>query len=128
LFRSFFITAGGDFGGFSLFYSFFIALLFSLTITSYVANFSDVFKDAKPFRRMIGWAIFILTWQLLIVGLFLPLDFVYQTAIVFLISMVFIDMVPAYIFGELSRTKTLVTSSFIFVLLAIIVSSARWGL
>jgi hypothetical protein len=42
--------------------------------------------------------------------------------------MVFIDLMPSYIFGDLSRTKTLVTSTTIFALLVIIISSARWRL
>jgi hypothetical protein len=128
LLRTFFMKSGGDFGGLSFFYSFFIAAIFSFMLSSFIGNFSDAFKDTKPFRRMIGWASFIIIWQLLIIGLFLPLDFVYQSAIVFLISMVFIDLMPSYIFGDLSRTKTLVTSTTIFALLVIIISSARWRL
>jgi hypothetical protein len=128
LLRGFFIGVGGDFGGWSLLYSFVIAIIFSFMVSSFIGNFSDAFKDARPFRLMVGWMSFLLMWQFLIVGLFLPLDFVYQSAIVFLLSMVVIDLLPSYIFGELSKTKTLVTSSAIFVLLAIIASSARWSL
>jgi len=128
LFRIFFMNVGGDFGGLSLFYSFFVAGIFSLMLSSFIGNFSDAFRDTRPFQRTINWMSFILMWQLLIVGLFLPLDFVYQSAIVFLLSMVLIDLLPSYIFGQLSRVKTLVSSSAIFVLLTIIVASARWGL
>jgi hypothetical protein len=128
LFRIFFMKTGGDFGGASLFYGFLVAGVFSMMVSSFISNFSDAFGDTRSFRRMIGWMIFILMWQLLIVGLFLPLDFVYQSGIVFIISMIFIDLVPSYILGQLSRIKTLVTSSTIFALLTIIVASARWGL
>ena len=128
LFRGFFIKSGGDFGGWSLLFSCFIAAVFGFMVSGFISNFSDAFRDEKPFRRMVSWIMFILMWQLLLVGLFLPLDFIYQSAIVFLVAMVFIDMIPAYIFGELSRTKTIITSSVIFTLLAIIASSARWGL
>jgi hypothetical protein len=128
LLRVFFMKAGADFGGASLFYSFFVAGIFSMMLSNFIANFSDAFKDVRPFRRMINWISFILMWQLLIVGLFLPLDFVYQSAIVFLLSMILIDLLPSYIIGQLSRVKTLVTGSVIFILLTIIVSSARWSL
>lgn len=128
LFRLFFMEAGGDFGGLSLFYSLFVAGIFSLMLSSFITNFSDAFREARPFQRMINWISFIVMWQILIVGLFLPLDFVYQSAIAFLLSMVLIDFLPSYIFGRLSQIKALVSSSVIFILLVIIAASARWGL
>jgi hypothetical protein len=67
-------------------------------------------------------------WQLLIVGLFLPLDFIYQSAVVFLVAAIFIDVVPHYIFGEMSRKKVLATSTVLFALLTIVLASARWTL
>ena len=83
---------------------------------------------AAPFRRMLGWMTFILMWQLIIVGLFLPLDFLYQSAIVFLLAAILIDLVPQYVFGELTRAKVLATGTVLFSLLVIVAASARWTL
>jgi len=67
-------------------------------------------------------------WQLFLVGLFLPLNFLYQSAIVFLVAAILIDLVPQYIFGQLSRTKVLATGTVLFALLVIVLASARWTL
>ena len=77
---------------------------------------------------MLGWMTFILMWQLIIVGLFLPLDFLYQSAIIFLLAAILIDLVPQYVFGELTRAKVLATGSVLFSLLVIVAASARWTL
>jgi hypothetical protein len=75
---------------------------------------------------MLGWMMFLLMWQLLIVGLFLPLDFLYQSAIVFLVAIIILDLIPQYVFGELTRIKVLATGTVLFALLVIVLSSARW--
>jgi hypothetical protein len=100
---------------------------------SFVKNFFAaseiaVSGEARSFHRMLSWMIFLLMWQLLIVGLFLPLDFLYQSAIIFLVAAILINLVPQYIFGESSRAKMLVTGSTLFVLLTIVAASARWVL
>jgi hypothetical protein len=85
-------------------------------------------KERKSLRRVMGWLVFILSWQLIIAGLFLPVDFTYQAVIIFLSVLLFLDLVPQYFFGALTREKTLTTGSVVFVMLAIVMSSARWGL
>lgn len=70
----------------------------------------------------------VLMWQFLLVALFLPVDFVYQTIIAFLGVIFIIDLVPQYLFGESSREKVLATLSVIFVLFVFVLGSARWGL
>ncbi len=128
LVRSFFMKAGGDFGGLSLLYSLLVAWAMSAMASSFVKNFAVSPEEGRAFVRMMSWVSFVLIWQVLIVGLFLPLDFVYQSAIVFLIATIFIDLVPRYIFGELSREKIFATSAIIFTLLVIVTASARWVL
>jgi len=130
LMRGFFLNVGGSFGWWSLADSAVAAIAVSALVGSFVKNFSAVPKDsareARSFRRMLGWMTFLLTWQLLIVGLFLPLDFLYQSAIVFLVAVIILDLVPQYVFGELTRIKVLVTGTVLFALLVIVLSSARW--
>jgi hypothetical protein len=133
LVRTFFIKTGGSIGGWTLFYALVAAWAVSIMITSFIKNFSVTpeagnSRDARSFHRMLGWMTFLLLWQLLIVGLFLPLNFLYQSAIVFLVAILLFDVLPQYIFGELSRAKVFVTASVLFSLLVIIIASARWTL
>ncbi|HUC31562.1 MAG TPA: hypothetical protein VMR99_02655 [Candidatus Paceibacterota bacterium] len=141
LVRSFFLKTGGSLGGWALLYSLIVAWAVSALITSFVKNFSPVaagapeqdpaeagLREARLFRGMLGWMTFLLMWQLLIVGMFLPLDFLYQSAIVFLVAAILIDLVPQYVFGELSRIKVLATGTVLFALLTIVAASARWVL
>jgi len=131
LMRSFFLKTGGTFGGWALLYSLVVSGAVSALVTSFVKNFSTVppetdSHEAHSFRRMLGWMIFLLMWQLLVVGLFLPLNFLYQSTIVFLVAIIIIDLVPQYIFGQLSRMKVLATSCVLFALLVLAAASARW--
>ncbi len=130
LVRSFFLHVGGSFGLRALIYGLVAALAVSALVTSFVKNFStapeDSAREAQSFRRMLGWMTFLLAWQLLIVGLFLPLNFLYQSAVVFLVAVIILDLVPQYVFGELTRVKVFATGTVLFALLVIVLSSARW--
>jgi len=136
LVRSFFLNAGGSFGLRALLYSLIAAWAVSALVTSFVRNFpapralstpeAMPSREERSFYRVIGWMTFLLMWQLLIVGIFLPLDFLYQSAIIFLVAAILIELVPQYIFGELSRIKVLVTGVVLFPLLVIVIASARW--
>jgi hypothetical protein len=130
LVRGFFLNVGGSFGWWSLLDSAVAAVAVSALVTSFIKNFSapseDSTRDVRSFRRMLRWMIFLLTWQLLIVGLFLPLNFLYQTTIVFLIAIIILDLLPQYIFGELTRIKVLATGLVLFTLLVIVLASANW--
>jgi hypothetical protein len=130
LVRGFFLNVGGSFGWWSLLDSAVAAAAVSVLVTSFIKNFSNTPEDSAPetrfFRRMLGWMMFLLMWQLLIVGLFLPLDFLYQSAIVFLVAIIILDLIPQYVFGELTRIKVLATGTVLFALLVIVLSSARW--
>jgi hypothetical protein len=130
LVRSFFLNVGGSFGLRALLYGLVAAWAVSALTGSFVKNFSTVPEDsareARSFERMLGWMTFLLMWQLLIVGLFLPLNFLYQSAIIFLVAVIILDLVPQYVFGELTRVKALATGIVLFALLVIVISSARW--
>jgi hypothetical protein len=125
LLRSFFLAVGGSFGLRALLYSLIVACAVSAMVGSFIKNFSEA---PRPFRRTLGLMSFLLAWQLVVVGLFLPLDFLYQSTIVFLVVAILIDLVPQYVFGELSREKVLATGTILFALLTIVAASARWRL
>jgi hypothetical protein len=132
LLRGLFLNVGGSFGWWSLLDSAVAAVAVSALVTSFIKNFSavpeDSAREAHSFRRMLGWMTFLLMWQLLIVGLFLPLDFLYQSAVVFLVAVIILDLIPQYVFDELTRIKVLATGTVLFALLVIVLSSARWTL
>jgi hypothetical protein len=125
LLRGLFLNVGGSIGYRSLFDSVVAAFAVSMLVTSFVKNFSEA---PYSFRRMLGWVTFLLAWQLIIVGLLLPLNFLYQSAIVFLVAVIILDLIPQYVFGELSRSKVLATGIVLFALLVIVAASARWVL
>ncbi len=145
LVRNFFLSAGGSLSAWAIFYGLIVAWAVSAMIANFIKNYSAASgvagaspaapeeaansrRGARSFRRMLGWMTFLLMWQLLIVGIFLPIDFLYQAAIVFLLAIIIIDLIPQYVFGELSRTKVLATGTVLFALLTIVLASARWTL
>ncbi len=126
LMRDFFLNLGGQgFGGWALFGAMGVAFVLTAAFMSFVGNFSSV---ARPLRRVIGWAMFVLLSQLIIVTLFLPLGFSYQAAIAFLIATALMSIVSQHAFGELTRTKALATSVVVFAFLTIVLASAAWTL
>jgi hypothetical protein len=129
LIRGFFLNTAGSLGGWTLFYSVIVAYAVSALVTSFIKNFpeGEPSYEVRVFRRMLGWMTFLLMWQLLVVGLFLPVNFLYQAAIVFLVAIIPISFVQ-YIFGGFSRTKVLASGMVIFALLVIVLASAHWAL
>ena len=72
------------------------------------------------------WLSTFLAWQILIVCLFLPLDFVYQSVIAFLAIVLIADLLPDYLWNGFSRERVFATSSVIFSFLALVLASAKW--
>lgn len=124
LFREFYSGFREGSIGFALIVAFLVALLFALLLDNFIFSTGV----ASPLRRMIGFLVVVLMSQWLIIGLFLPLDFIYQSVIIFLAGVVLIDFIPEYLSGNLSLTKIRATSVVIFSLLTIVLASARWGL
>jgi len=129
LLRTFYIHEGGGIAGSSLIWSFVTAALLAWLYANYIDTF-EAREGAivSPLSRPVRWLLFLLSWQFIVAGLFLPLDFVYQSVIVFLALVFFIDLIPQYLFGELTKDKVLITSTMVFSLAVLILGSARWGL
>jgi hypothetical protein len=136
LLRDFYRTFGGGLSGWGIWYAFLLAALLGILVSRFMAAFSIGDPDAPdnasrtkhPIRRIVSWLTFLLAWQFLILGLFLPLDFIYQSAIAFLILALTIDFASGRYLGDTSRSKIFATSIAIFSFLIIILASARWGL
>jgi hypothetical protein len=128
LFRDFYIRFGDTVNLATFLYAFLAAFAFSILFGSFISCFWDELPEQRHYRRMVSWLTILIAWQVLLAGLFLPLDYVYQSVIAFLVMVLFIDLVSQYLFLELSRTKVLVAASVVFSVLVVIMGSARWGL
>lgn len=67
-------------------------------------------------------------WQYLLFLLVLPLNFFYQTALIFIIALLFLEILPYYVRGNLSRDRILANLSLSFFLSLCVVTSASWTL
>ena len=79
-------------------------------------------------RRASSWLIFFLMWQFLVIGLFLPLDFVYQSVLIFLVSVLLLDTLPEHVANPrgVSVNRLMVTGITLGVLFILVIGSARW--
>jgi hypothetical protein len=135
LLRVFYLAMDGRAGMLVVLYAFVVAGLFSGLMSGFMGRFSsinvaepDATSPQKPLHRTIVVVAFLLFFQLLITGLFLPLDFIYQSVVVFLFVTLIFELFPLYFFGNFSRTKLLATASVVFALLVLVLGSARWQL
>ncbi|HEX4104194.1 MAG TPA: hypothetical protein VHZ04_01805 [Candidatus Paceibacterota bacterium] len=127
LLRDFYMAFPQGISGAALWYALFTAILVALLARNLVRGGTGQGTDLGG-ERMALWLIFSLVWQATIVGLFLPLDFVYQMLAVFLVVILVIDLIPDYLFGTFERTKALTTITVVLILFAVILGSAQWGL
>ena len=107
---------------------FFVATALTLLLNSFIQCFRDESGDIHGVRRAGVWLSLPLFSQMIITGLFLPLDFLYQAVSVFLISVLVFDLLPDHLARIGSRQKTLATVSVVFSLFVIVLASANWGI
>jgi hypothetical protein len=118
--------------GLALIAGFVVAALFGILMHNLIGNVRRSYERGdegeSAVRNVMSWLSFLLMAQCLIIGLFLPLDFIYQSVVVFLVAAIIIDFVPNQVFRMLSWEKIRLTSAVFFVLFVFILASARWGL
>jgi len=68
-----------------------------------------------------------LLWQVAMAVLFLPLNYFYQTALLFLFSVILADFLLEYLGGKINRRKILWDFSIFFVIAVVMLASANWG-
>jgi hypothetical protein len=128
LVRDFYLRFAMGIGGTALLFSFIVAAAFALLLNSFVRCFREEVTESEGVARAAIWLSFLIFWQIMIAGLFLPADFIYQSVIVFLIAVLLTDLIPEYLFGGLSRAKILTATTVTFGLFVIVLGSGRWGL
>ncbi len=120
LLRDFYRTFGGGWlAGAGPWFGFLTAILMGAMASSFIEE-----KSA----RVAAWLLFLISWEFILLGLALPLDFAYQSAIVFLLIAFSLDLISDGAAGTASRRKLIVSSSVVFALLVIILASAKWNL
>jgi hypothetical protein len=137
LFREFYLNLDQGPTGAALVWVFLAALLWSVLLNNLIAgkfgNSPAFDATAAPnigefrlLRRASVLFSFILMTQCLFIVLFLPLNFIYQSTIVFLVAALLIELLPEYVAGILSGAKIRLTGTVIFTLLVVVLAAARW--
>jgi len=104
-----------------------LAIVFGFLLRGAV-NYSLSFpeeKDRKKTDILVSLAAF-LFWQAEITLLFLPLNFFYQTALLFLATVILVEIVIDHFSGSLTRAKMLSYFSFLFAFVAVILAGNTW--
>ncbi|MDE2019320.1 MAG: hypothetical protein KGJ13_03150 [Patescibacteria group bacterium] len=128
LFRVFFFNLSHGPTGAALAWAFLAALLWSMLLNNLIVSLV-VFKDGhQGVRRIIDWISFLLMAEALTVVLFLPLNFIYQSILVFLVAILFIELLPDHISGVLQPSKIRLTGTVVFTLTVIVLAAAKWGI
>lgn len=90
---------------------------------------ADYTRERSERKKLIVAALgALLIWQGASVIIFLPLNYFYQTAILFLSAIIMADLFLEYIAKKLDRRKILSDFSIFFAMASIILASANWGL
>ena len=126
--RTFYVHFNMGVTGVGLFLGFFVAILLALLTRGLMDSREELAPHKKSLIRLAVWLSVFIFAQAIVIGLFLPLDFVYQAVIIFLIAALVADVLPHYLMGTLTKTKVLAAGTIIFALLTVLISSARWGL
>ena len=130
LFREFFAAWHAGFSSGALFWVWVVAAAFGILLNAVIVarHGKEVSgREALPRRIAVGTAS-LAVLELLMAGLFLPVDFIYQSIVAFLAAALVLDLVPAYFFGELDPRRIRTTAMAIAILFVIVLASAKWGI
>ncbi|MDR3581928.1 MAG: hypothetical protein P4L67_01500 [Candidatus Pacebacteria bacterium] len=130
LFEAFYSAEGGGFGTGAVLVALLAAIGTGALFSSFVNNFrEDPPRNSRLRGQVVTLTVSFLVFELLLTGLFLPLDFVYQSSVVFVLTTLLMELSSKYLFlGNLPRRRLLVVSSTAFALLVLVLGSARWEL
>jgi hypothetical protein len=131
LFRQFFFMWQSGLSSGSLVWAWIAAVAFGALLNGVIVarrgKEVDVEHGERP-RRAAVCVSALLLFEVLVVCLFLPVDFIYQSIIAFLAAALLLDLVPAYFFRELEPHRIRETAIVIAALLVIVLASAKWGI
>jgi hypothetical protein len=131
LFSEFFSAWHAGFSSAGILWAWILAIAFGALLNGVIAprrgkEVDDEDPSARHLRHAaVGISAFIL-FEALAVSLFLPVDFMCQTIIAFLVAALLLDLVPAYFFRELDPRRIRVTAIAVFVLFVVTLAAATW--
>ncbi|MBI4085390.1 MAG: hypothetical protein HY432_02725 [Candidatus Liptonbacteria bacterium] len=127
-----FVIFFGAFSHFENWQKWFISIVSPAVALSFFFLFRElcdycVERDRRKINLMAGLGAFLI-WQAFIIALFLPLNYFYQTALLFLSSVILTDIFLEHLNGTLNKRKMLGDFSIFFTVTAVMLASANWGL
>jgi hypothetical protein len=131
LFREFFLTWHSGISSGSLLWAWIIAAAFGILMNGVIAarrgkEINDE-RGSRARHAAVGVSAFFLL-EILAACLFLPMDFIDQSIVVFLAAAFLLDLVPAYFFRELEPRRIRTTAITLATLLVIVLASVKWGI
>ncbi|MBU6500379.1 MAG: hypothetical protein KGJ89_00930 [Patescibacteria group bacterium] len=107
-----------------------IAAVFFFLINEFLrfADRPDSSGGARIPPSIIAGISAIIIWQISLVALLLPINFFYQSALVFLTATMLMELAADYSAGILIKDKVLISFSIFFSFLVVILGLAQWGL
>ena len=125
LIRDFFMNYGIE--KWNLILSFFFSVIIGLLVQNLISFFKEnVFERKDNLSKIIPWIIFFLSWELILAGIFIPINFIYQSIIVFIGFTFFYELIMGYFWNELSRERIFIISGIFFSLMVLFLVSAPW--
>lgn len=112
--------------GYSFVASVFVFFLAKLFIRSDSASGNDEMAGKKTTIALLAASFFI--WQLFLSLVYLPLNFLYQSAIFIVTATIFLELISDHIRSALTKRKILLQFSIFLVFAATILVSAQWAL
>lgn len=100
------------------------SLIFFVASRQFLSYALDI-PDSRKLSVSLGVVSFML-WEASVVALFMPLNFLFSTALVFLFAAMFLECAADYFKNRISPSHLLAYFSVFFVLLVIILSSANF--
>lgn len=85
-------------------------------------------KESTIKRPLVAALVSLIIWHFSLALLFAPINFLYQSIILFVSAAILIEIIPLYLGGALTGRRIMTFSSVFFTLTVLILATARWGL
>ena len=129
LFREFFLTWSLGISSGSLLWAWVVVAAFGILMNGVIAarrgKEIDDERGSRARHAAVGVSAFFI-FEVLVACLFLPIDFIDQSIVVFLAAAFLLDLVPTYFFRELESRRIRTTAITLATLLVIVLASVKW--
>jgi hypothetical protein len=114
----------------SFFWALFIAAMVAWMAKGFVDSCmaDEAKKQKRPFAAIGIGLLGFFAWQVIMIGFVIPVDFVYQSLLAFLVTVGMFDLLSAHLLGYAARKKILLTATMVFSGLVILLAAAPFKL